>query len=377
MKFYGELLVFAMLLITNLRVFFVKQVRRDPLVVLAPFTFTISILQVFAFGIDFITALGVFIGLLVLLSNFHAIFRYFEKLYIDHYSILMKVWAVFTVTLCVLAAGITIYFAPVEVPSRKLKIAEFQMRYKGRFADGFKLIKPFEKANAVLTCFSPNFTPKADFRSLKNIDRDKIIIFFPDKRGDTANYVPYLQQLALENYTVFSIDYFADDCRWMHSKFEDLKISRRISIVARSYLNDKIFASQREFYNYNIKMEIGASIKLIDDILAKLDGDGGANDGDNKVSTTPGLSKNQYYLVCDWMGKTSLDEYQKKYPEKIRDIFLLDSVEQYKTPGYGVIEETDPFLATLLGSKRDSAFSTSKMLALKTSQKFGGKNDIK
>lgn len=365
MKFYGEILVFALLLITNLRVFFVQQVRRDPLVVLAPFTFVIAILQIFAFGIDFFTTLGVFIGLLVLLSNFHAIFRYFERLYVDHYSILMKIWAVFTVTLCVLAIGITIYFTPAETPSQKLKITEFQMRYKGRFSTGFAPINSFYKSNAVLTYFSSGLMSKADARSAKHINKNKVIIFFPDKRGDTANYIPYFQQLALEGYTVFSVDYFADDCRWMHSKFEDLKISRRISMIARSYLNKKFFESQREFYNYNIKMEIDASIKLTDDFLS--------GNKDDKKAAAPDSEKNQYYLVCDWMGKTALSEYQKKYPEKIRDIFLLDSVEQYKNPGYGMIEETDPLLAALLGSKRNLELSTSKILASKTAEKFGGK----
>ena len=69
MKFYGELLVFALLFITNLRVFFVHHVRRDPLVVLAPFTFIVAILQIFAWGIDAFTVLGLLIALFVLLSS--------------------------------------------------------------------------------------------------------------------------------------------------------------------------------------------------------------------------------------------------------------------------------------------------------------------
>ena len=58
MKFYGELLVFVLLFITNLRVFFVHHVRRDPLVVLAPFTFIVAIFQILAWGIDVFTVLG-------------------------------------------------------------------------------------------------------------------------------------------------------------------------------------------------------------------------------------------------------------------------------------------------------------------------------
>ena len=124
MKFYGELLVFLLLLLTNLRVFFVNHVRRDPLVVLAPFTFVVAILQIFAWGIDIFTTLGLLIALFVLLSNFHAIFRYIEYLYVDHYSPLMKVWAVFTIMITLVAMAGTVYFKPVEARNVDLGIKE-------------------------------------------------------------------------------------------------------------------------------------------------------------------------------------------------------------------------------------------------------------
>ena len=54
-----------LLFITNLRVFFVHHVRRDPLVVLAPFTFIVAILQILAWGIDVFTVLGLLIALFV------------------------------------------------------------------------------------------------------------------------------------------------------------------------------------------------------------------------------------------------------------------------------------------------------------------------
>ena len=138
MKFYGELLVFVLLFITNLRVFFVHHVRRDPLVVLAPFTFIVAIFQILAWGIDAFTVLGLLIALFVLLSNFHAIFRYMERLFVDHYSALMKAWAVFTIMISAMALAATIYFAPVELNTRKLGITEKEIHYKGSFRSGFE-----------------------------------------------------------------------------------------------------------------------------------------------------------------------------------------------------------------------------------------------
>ena len=120
MKFHGELLIFAMLMVTNLRVFFVRHVRRDPLVVLAPFTFILSILQIVAWGIDIVSAFAFILALLVLFSNFHAIFRYMESLYVDHYSALMKVWAVCTVSLSILAIAVLIFLCLQKIKVTKL-----------------------------------------------------------------------------------------------------------------------------------------------------------------------------------------------------------------------------------------------------------------
>jgi len=103
MKFYGELITFILLFITNFRVFFVRHTKTDPLASLAPISFCIAILQVIAWGFDLFTGLALFISFLVLLSNFHALFRYSENLYIDHYSPLMKFWAIFTSILSVFA----------------------------------------------------------------------------------------------------------------------------------------------------------------------------------------------------------------------------------------------------------------------------------
>ena len=114
MKFYGELLIFVLLFITNFRVFFTRKPRRDPLTVVAPFTFLLSILQIIAWGVELLTVLGVVIAFLVLISNFHALFRYSEQLFIDRYSPLMKFWAVLTTFLSTVAIVATFLTEPVE-----------------------------------------------------------------------------------------------------------------------------------------------------------------------------------------------------------------------------------------------------------------------
>lgn len=351
MKFYGELLVFVLLFITNLRVFFVQHVRRDPLVVLAPFTFIVAILQIFAWGIDAFTTLGLLIALFVLLSNFHAIFRYIERLYIDHYSPLMKVWAVFTIMISALALAATVYFAPVESNARSLKISKNQTYYKGSFRSGFEEAGPFSAKSLTLWELGPD-KALADKAGDSPVSQKLIILLSPDKRGDTANYFPYLEQLAQKGLTVYSADFFAEDGQWLHS-FADKKILRRLVMVIQSGINRQKFEAQKEYYSYNASKEYEVLISL----LQKRYGAG-----------------SKFLLITDFMADIAADDFAKKNPDLIAGVLKLSNIEEYKTSGYGCIEQTDPLLAMSLGFGRDKTLKTPKLLAAKTVEVL---NDLK
>ena len=349
MKFYGEVLVFILLLITNLRVFFVSQVRRDPLVVLAPFTFIVAILQIAAWGVDIFTFLGLLISFIVLLSNFHAIFRYIEYLYVDHYSPLMKVWAVLTILLTGIALAGTIYFAPAGVRNSDIGVSETKIFYKGSFRSGFEKAGPFSKKN--LTIYE--FAPDENEGKVKTGPEDIIVLLMPDKRADTEHYIPYLQQLASRGITVYSADFFADDCKWLHST-GDIRVLRRLVLAVHSVLNNQWFMGQREYYTYNISQEYNALFDLL-----------------NGFAPT---SNNRFFLITDVMANTAAADLQKKAPEKIAGILNLDSISEYKTAGYGCVEQTDPILAMALGSGRDKAFFVPNLMAVKTVEAL---NDLK
>ena len=343
MKFYGELLVFVLLFITNFRVFFVRAARHDPLVVLAPSTFIIAILQIFAFGIDVFTTLGLLIALLVLLSNFHAIFRYSENLYIDHYSPLMMVWAVFTSIISAIAIIGIIIFAPLELTNKEINFTESQTRLKGNFRTGFEAAHFYSSANAILYEFSP--------KSGNAPSEEQVILFIPDKRADTEHYKPYLQLLADKGFTVYSADFYADDCRWLHT-IEDTKILRRLAMVARNELKPSFFAAQREFYTYNISLEINAMLKILSEKYGE---------------------DASFYFVSDVMGNTAINDLIVKQKSKVKGVFFLDSVKEYESPGYGFIKQTDPLLAFYKQLPRDKSFYEAKLLSEKTKAQFAEK----
>ena len=350
MKFYGELLVFVLLFITNLRVFFVHHVRRDPLVVLAPFTFVVAIFQIFAWGIDAFTVLGLLIALFVLLSNFHAIFRYIERLYVDHYSGLMKVWAAFTILISAVALAATVYFAPVEQNSRKIGVVEKITQYTGSFRSGFEEAEPFSKKTMTLYEFGPdefNAPKETETGSRTQAPAENLILLFtPDKRGDTEHYKPYLQELAARGITIYSADFFAEDGLWLHS-FADRKILRRLVMVIQSSVNRQAFEAQREYYSYNVSQEYEVLIPLLRERL--------------------GADK-KFLLISDFMADIAADDFMKKNPDLVAGILKLSSISNYKSAGYGCIEQTDPLLALSMGLSRDSSRATPKLLADKTEE---------
>ena len=354
MKFYGELLVFVLLFITNFRVFFVNSARHDPLVVLAPSTFLIALLQIFAYGIETFTVLGFILSLLVLLSNFHAIFRYSESLYIDHYSPLMLLWAIFTSILSAAAIVAVILFAPLELNNRSLGITENQLRLKGNFRSGFEKAPFYTPANAFVYEFSPTINSEdkqeAEIKEddLKKPETTKIILFFPDKQGDTENYKPYLQLLAQKGFTVYSADFFTDDCRWLHT-IEDIKLLRQTAMIIRNNLKPEFFSSQREFYTYNISLEIKAMLSILSEKY-----------GENMA----------YYFVSDSMGNTAINDLAIKQRSIVKGSFFLNSVAEYESSGYGFIKQTNPLLAYLKQLERDSSFEEAQLLAEKTAEAF-------
>ena len=66
------------------------------------------------------------------------------------------------------------------------------------------------------------------------------------------------------------------------------------------------------------------------------------------------------------MADIAAEDFTKKNPELIAGILKLSDIEEYKTSGYGCIEQTYPLLSLILGFGRDKTLKTPKLLAEKT-----------
>ena len=340
MKFSGEILIIILLLVANGRIIFIRNVKKDSLVMLSPFAFLLSIIQILNWGLDVITGLTFVLGVLVLLSNFHALFRYSERLYIDHYSILMKVWSSITIILALALLAGTIYFKPVEYNPQKLGIEENVIRYDGSFRSGFEEASNLKMADLFLSEFKPE---GKENRSVK-----EVVLFIPDKRGDTYYYKPYLEHLAREGFIVLSADFFCSDCKWRHS-IGDLKVLRRTAMVIDYLLKPQQFMMQKEFYTYNILQEL----KAMDSIISERYGE-----------------QVRIFVVTDVMGTVAAQDYMSKNQERIIDVYDLSTIPEYKTAGFGVIAQTDILLAMSMGQPRDAEGLITKEMVARTKKEI-------
>lgn len=337
MKFYAELLIFFLLFLVNFRVFLPKKERRDVLVSVSPITFLLSILSFFAWGFDFFIFLAIILSFLVLLTNFHAMFRYSQKVYVDHYSPAMKFWAIFTTIFSFASIVIVIYFAPVLQNPKDFSVTETKQNITGNLQGGFSPSQNFEKVNGTIYEFS--LAPELENRSYA-------VLFLPDRRGDVANYEPFLKSLAKEGTTVFSADFYTNDCKYF-SNFFDNKLFRRFCLVLQSRRDPQKYNSQREFFTYKASLELEALLKLAQEKYG---------------------SQCRYFIATDIMGNTAANDIQKKYPELITGTLDISTISEYKTAGFGFVEITEPLLARFLGCKKDSKMENSTIVAKKTAK---------
>lgn len=336
MKFYGEILIYVLLLYVNARVYFPKNGRRDALVAISPFTVVLSFLLLLSWGFDIYTGIAVALSILVMIVNFHAMFRYTDRVYVDNYSPLMKVSASITNILCIVALTGTIIYAPVfDFIKKPSDVTQTQWNYTGSMRNGFVQAGNTDRVNA-------KFYEYTLFPDVK--DPSYVVLFLPDRRADVIAYVPYLEMLADNGCPVYTADFNTADCKYLHNAMDN-KLFRRFFMICDSFINQQKFVSQREFYTYNISLEGEALLNSARERYGKY---------------------TRFFIVTDVMGETAAADLRLKYPELITGVYNMTSVPEYITAGYGCVDQTDPLLAKYLGAEKDKDMMVARLMARKT-----------
>lgn len=118
----AEILLLLSLLPVILRSVFIRSHRIDSIVLITPVVFCISILLWFVYGLSlsvFCVTVFVFI---VLLSNFRALIRYFNTLFVDYYSYKFRIAMFLEGLILLVLVGFLVFFAPIATTKQKTRV---------------------------------------------------------------------------------------------------------------------------------------------------------------------------------------------------------------------------------------------------------------
>ncbi len=112
--FLAYLLISLLLLLSGIRIFFLRIPRIDSLAALPPVALILSILTLFIWGTSFFSIAFISLSFLFTVTNLRATAKLAEGLIIDHYHIVFSLITFLELIILGLLIGATIYFRPVK-----------------------------------------------------------------------------------------------------------------------------------------------------------------------------------------------------------------------------------------------------------------------
>ena len=390
----SELLLLLFLAISCSRIFFIKNVRSDPLALLPLIAFLLSVCNVFAWGVSIPEAAVCGLSFFVTLWNFRALLRLNGSLIIDHYSVRFIFISMINLGLTVLLAVPLFVFRPVRTDLHKFGVQKTVTAYKGSFSRGFREPEqPFERKTAFVTTYrakenraaatkaaggevSPSgadaennpvpqsdaaaagagaggaFSPSSAAAESSPVPQNDAaaaaagasgrgrgtVLFIPNECAGTAIYEPFCAKLARDGWTVHTADFHSADAPWLGG-IRDTQLLRRFLLVLRRLAGDEAYAELAALRTKRLEQAFTALLSLT------------APDENDTV-----------FLVCDGGTRDALFSVQKN--STVTDgSFDLSDIADYPTKGFGPVEQTDPLLATVLGVHRDGSLYMASHIA--------------
>ena len=340
----SELTILFLLLLASARIFFKHSERKDPLSIVPFIALVCAVLNLAAWGVRVQELLLMCLSFWVFIWNFRALLRLNQSLIIDRHSPLFILISSVNCVLTLLITAFVVYFRPVTLDLAKEGVEKQTTRFCGNLTDGFTestaagTSNPSDILDALkepktldLTCYrSAEKAPDA-------AGTKGTIVFLPAECASVSLYEPFLVKLARDGYTVYSADFFSSDVL-LNTDIPCPRETKRFLFVRGKLSNSTEYQAwceekkQDRFISMYETMEtlIPADEKLII-----------VGDSLPKNLYTSLLWKNTRFARC----------------------FDIANISDYKTPGWGPVEQTDPLLAFILGFARDGARYTSNRTA--------------
>lgn len=354
-RYFSELLVLLLLLIASSRFLYIKKVKTDPLCILPLVSFLISILNIFAYGMSLFEMILLLLSFTVTIWNTRALLRFAANMVIDHYGF----WFVFISTINLLITIsftlIVIYFRPVYVNTEKFNLQETTENLSGNLISGFYESKNmFSKKTAFFHTYTKKIlqTPEESTEIVNKFNKEKekeprnVILFLPSIASNTDTYLPFFAKLAFDGYTVYSADFYTPDLTFFND-YRDLKILRTVNAANLKTREPKKYSNMVASNMVNIFRSYEALMKYAD-----------IQDGDF------------VFVVGDGDCPAALRNMKTYHSDKINGYYDLSDTDGYTTPGFGPVEQTNPFNANYLGYKRDKTLYMSSHIATALENRF-------
>lgn len=354
--FLSQMLIVFLLFIVCVRFFFTQNLTIDSCAVLAPVAFFISLANIFLWNLTIPNIYLAVLSFIVFATNFRAILRLFSRVFVDRYSIAFSIFSILELILIVFSAVILILNRPVKIEPRNFDSKKTVYRLNGSISHGFEPLLSgdfFYKSTGTLKIYEPltNFSENkvlelpVSTQELTQKKQKPIIVFCGSETAETQDYEPYLLFLSKKGFTVLATDFYSHDCLYLPGIFNS-RIFRKFM-----FLNDKNNFQKNE--TLATKLNHTNSYKALTKLAQKLYG-----------------KDFPLYFVFDSLDFNSICQVTENAGIQTAGFFSLNTIQEYKTPKFGFIEQTNIPLAKKYGLSRDSSLFIPRYLANKTAEQI-------
>ena len=354
--FLAQMLVLIMLFFCSVRIFFLKHSRVDCFAAFSPVALITSIFNFICFNFSMLNLAIFLLALLVFFTNFRAVLRLQTKLIVDGYSAVFIIFSIFSILLTIALAALIIYMRPVRYSAKDFSITKKEFVLTGNTGN-LHIRESFfsgERFSGNLFLYEPQIH---DEITEEIYSKNPVLIFSPGIKACVQNYEPYLMLLAQKGYTVLAADLYTDDTKVLARTTEN----KSLSILLDSKFLRKNMALHLERKNRdmleNLLLETQSfatkKYSALTRIALEVFGD------DIKTFyIVDGVDFDSIYAV--------IDEFNTEPYSNAKGFFSMNRVDEYKTNGYGFIEQTDVLLAHTKGIERENKFFIPRYVANKT-----------
>lgn len=384
--FLAQVLILILLFSSGIRVLFIKNPRVDAFAVIPVFAFLISLLLIPIWGITVQNLVIIVLSALFFLTNVRALFRVSSNLIVDNYTLAFIIANFIELLLLIATIAFVVLSAPVRCKLKDFGTQKEKVYLTGTLAAGIRkgdffegdafsgilyIYKPLQEisatekpaasaessnstasasgtANAASIASAPVSTapsvPVIQEPAQENTSERPIIVFAGTSVGTVEQYEPYILFLSKNGFTVCAADLYTRDMH-IYEGASNRRFARRIRTLY-NYVQDKTeFEATKKKELLLSRQKYERLTELVLDLF--------------------GESQTVYYIT-DGVSFDTINAVIEAFPKNAVGFYSLNRIPEYKTQGFGFIQQTDILLAKYFSMKRDSSFFIPRYVANKT-----------